>query len=475
RFAPGRGARSPSRLGVVGLAKAPRDGRPRPGHRRAGRHGARTHRSRRLLPAQAARPRPRTARAVRPRPAHGARRPTAVGPRRREPGRAGDHPAGGVGRRRCAAPRQPELRRGAAGLRAPHRRRQRLRPGGLGRHRARDRPLSPRLQRLERHRLQLPGRQVRPGLRGARRRHRPAGDRRPGAGLQRRVDRHRLPGGLQRDRAVTGGHGGACAPAGVEARRPRRARRGTGHRHLRRWPHQPLQGGHAGDPRADLRPPRRQQHLLPRAGPLRAAPGSARTGRRPGATVVGADARRRRPHPATPGDRAGVGLAHLRRRPARRRCAAGPRAAAVRRRDLAAARHRDRRPGRALARRSRRPAQRAAARRLARRRRPGDDRVRRRCGHGPSPADGPGRRQADSRRPHHSRARPGRAGARQRPRDARAGAAGPARLGAHADAAARRPRRRLRPAAAAAGPRALPRQRLGARSLRAALHPRRPL
>ena len=60
------------------------------------------------------------------------------------------------------------------GVRPPHGDRERLRARGLGRDRARHRPLPPRLQRLERPRLQLPRRQVRPGLRGPRRRHRRA-------------------------------------------------------------------------------------------------------------------------------------------------------------------------------------------------------------------------------------------------------------------------------------------------------------
>ena len=105
-----------------------------------------------------------------------------------------------VGRRLRAPARARRLRLGPGRVRPPHGHGQRLRAGGLGRDRARHRPLPPRLQRLERHRLQLPRRQVRPGLRGPRRRHRRAGRRRAGAGLQQRLDRHRLPRHVHRDR-----------------------------------------------------------------------------------------------------------------------------------------------------------------------------------------------------------------------------------------------------------------------------------
>ena len=86
------------------------------------------------------------------------------------------------------------------------------------------RALPPRLQRLERPRLQLPRRQVRPGLRGPRGRHRRAGDRRPGAGLQQRLDRHRVLGTYTDVAASEPGDGGARAPDRLEAHAPRRAR-----------------------------------------------------------------------------------------------------------------------------------------------------------------------------------------------------------------------------------------------------------
>ena len=109
----------------------------------------------------------------------------------RSPARARDHHRATSGAPRLHGPRRAQLRRGADRVRAPHRQRERLRARGLRRHRAGHRQVPPRHQRLERHRLQLPRRQVRPDLRGPRGRHRPAGDRRPGRGLEPPVDRHR--------------------------------------------------------------------------------------------------------------------------------------------------------------------------------------------------------------------------------------------------------------------------------------------
>ena len=77
------------------------------------------------------------------------------------------------------------------GVRASHGHAERLR----ARRRAGDHPLDlhlPRaLERLERHRLQLPRRRLRAHLRGARRRHRPPRGRRAHGGLQHRQRRHR--------------------------------------------------------------------------------------------------------------------------------------------------------------------------------------------------------------------------------------------------------------------------------------------
>ena len=83
-------------------------------------------------------------------------------PARRAPDQcARDHPAPGLGRRQRPAAQRPELRRRADGVRAPHGLRGRLRAGGIGRDHPRHRALPPRLQRLERHRLQLPRRPLR--------------------------------------------------------------------------------------------------------------------------------------------------------------------------------------------------------------------------------------------------------------------------------------------------------------------------
>ena len=76
------------------------------------------------------------------------------------------------------------LRDGEGGAGASHRLAQRLHAGRGAADRARDLPLPPQLERLERHRLQRPRRQVRHALRGPRRRARPGGDRRARAGVQ---------------------------------------------------------------------------------------------------------------------------------------------------------------------------------------------------------------------------------------------------------------------------------------------------
>ena len=159
-----------------------------------------------------------------------------------EPAR--DHQPQRVGRRQRAAARGAPVRRGPGRVRAPHGQRQRLRARGVGRDRARDRALPPRLQRLERHRLQLPRRPVRPGLRRPRGRHRPGRDRRPGPGLQLRLDRDRLPRHLQRAAAVGGRPRGARAPDRLEALAARRADRGHGRRDLARRRVEPLSERH---------------------------------------------------------------------------------------------------------------------------------------------------------------------------------------------------------------------------------------
>ena len=75
--------------------------------------------------------------------------------------------------------------------RPPHGRRERLHGGRVGGDRARDPDLPREGERLERHRLQLPRRQVRPGVRGPLRRHRPERRRRARGGVQHRLGRRR--------------------------------------------------------------------------------------------------------------------------------------------------------------------------------------------------------------------------------------------------------------------------------------------
>ena len=141
---------------------------------------------------------------------------------------ARDRVARGLGRRRVPAARRPGLRRGEARVHPPHRERERVRARGLRRDGARHLPLPPQLERLERHRLQLPRRPLRHDLRGPRGRHRRGGGGRAGAGLQQPVDRHREPrhlqhrrpdrGGAARDRAACWAGSWrctACRPAGA--------------------------------------------------------------------------------------------------------------------------------------------------------------------------------------------------------------------------------------------------------------------
>ena len=95
--------------------------------------------------------------------------PPRARPRRaRSQARRRDHPPQRVGRRQRAAARRP--RYGEVQLAFVHHTvtANDYAARGVGGHRARHRPLPPRLQRLERHRLQLPRRPVRPGLRGPR-------------------------------------------------------------------------------------------------------------------------------------------------------------------------------------------------------------------------------------------------------------------------------------------------------------------
>ena len=187
-----------------------------------------------------------------------ARRPPAD-----DRGRAVDHPALLVGRERgdspCAA---AVLRRRALRGRPPHRRLERVLAGAVGRDRARDRGLPRRRERLERHRLQLPRRQVRPGLRRAVRRSRPAGDRRARDGVQRRLGRCRRARRLQLDADQRGGAALARAAAVVEARSLACRSAVDAQLAVDRQPALPSR--HAGVPAGDLRTSGHVLHGLPR-------------------------------------------------------------------------------------------------------------------------------------------------------------------------------------------------------------------
>ena len=192
----------------------------------------------------------RALRALRPRGARRAPQPPArarVGARGGRPARPAIIPRSAWGGDTRPAAQRPVLRPGPARVRAPHGQRERVRAGGLGGDRARDRALPPRPQRLERRRLQLPRRPVRPDLRGPRRRHRPRDRRRAGAGLQQRLDRRRAasarsrrvappPAGDRRDRARDRLEALAPRRPGRRARSPsrRRAARPTASRPARR-------------------------------------------------------------------------------------------------------------------------------------------------------------------------------------------------------------------------------------------------
>ena len=129
-------------------------------------------------------------------------------------------------------------------------------------------------KRLARHRLQLPRRPLRPDLRRPRGRDRPGRDRRPGAGLQRRLDRRREHRHVQRRRRRRRTRVHAMAELlawklslhGVPVT-------GQVTRALARRPDQPLPRGHAGDVRAHLRPSRRRRDDVPRRRALRPAAG----------------------------------------------------------------------------------------------------------------------------------------------------------------------------------------------------------
>ena len=182
----GRGPARPARH----RPDAGRQGRPRPGTGGQPAPAAGGHEARGDRPGpRPATPRPSTPRST-PAPWTATTAPTRRLPRRRPASRSPATPPGSpprssrprpviysraaVGRRREDA-RQvlPALRRRARRLRAPHRQRQRLHAGRGAGAPAQHLRLPRAVPRLERHRLQLPDRPVRPDLGGPVRRRRP--------------------------------------------------------------------------------------------------------------------------------------------------------------------------------------------------------------------------------------------------------------------------------------------------------------
>ena len=154
-------------------------------------------------------------------------------------------------------------RRGARRRRAPHRGQQRLRAGGF----RGDRPVDLRVPHphagLVRHRLQRAGRQVRPGVRGPGRRHRPAGRGFP----HRRVQPQHLGCGdarrLRRRAADTDPTAHRRTAARLAARAGPRRPKGHSRADVGRRLVHPLPARRHPDPADDLHPPRRRQHRLP--------------------------------------------------------------------------------------------------------------------------------------------------------------------------------------------------------------------
>ena len=136
-----------------------------------------------------------------------------------------------LGRRRGDRPARPRFAPvPAARGRPPHRRHELLHARAGGGDRARDRGLPRAGKRLERHRLQLPRRPLRDGLRGPRRRGRPERDRRARAGIQlrhgrRRADRQLHRGRRRRPRSRTRSSG--CSPGASTSRTSTRSRRSS--------------------------------------------------------------------------------------------------------------------------------------------------------------------------------------------------------------------------------------------------------
>ena len=250
----------------------------------------------------------------------------------------GRGPAGG----RLRAPRPVRGRRHERRGDPPHRQRQRLHAGGGAGHRARDLQLPRERERVERHRLQRPGRPLRADLRGPRRRPGAADRRRPRPGVQRPDDLGRVD---RRPHLRADDEEGAQVhrqPARLEAEaEPRHPSHRDRDRHVGRRLPEPLHRRHAGDdpphrrardaradrvPRGDARPAGREHRDRgPEAPPgaqgqeERRRRGRARRRARPASQAVSAPPcrRGRSPRPPTASPRSAP------RRPLRRRRSRG--------------------------------------------------------------------------------------------------------------------------------------------------------
>ena len=189
----------------------------------------------------------------------------------RSRGRAADHHPCGLARGRVDPSRCAVLRRlRPLRDRPPHGGLELVHEGAIGLDRSRDRALPRAGERLERHRLQLSRRQVRPGLRRPLRRDDQAGDRRACGGVQHGLRRDRADRRLQLDVDHACRAGRARLPDRLAARpRPRR----SGFERRADLVRQPaLRGGQGGHPACDLGAPRRLPDELSRPEPLRATP-----------------------------------------------------------------------------------------------------------------------------------------------------------------------------------------------------------
>ena len=265
-------------VGAVGAAERASDARARRPRASACQRPALDGSLRRASAARLAPPAPSAAhrgRERQPGRARAGRRARRRGRRRGAARRAAaDRPARAVGRRRRHPARTSGVRDRRGRVRPSHREPEHLRPRRFGRDRPRDSQVPPGHQGLERHRLQLRRRPLRPDLRGACGRHRPARDRGPHAGLQRALDGHL-------DHRLV--HGRAGARRGARRRRPAdrleaAVARRAGHRNarpdLRRRRREPLPLRHAGLAPAHQRPPRRR---LARPAPATSSTPSCRT------------------------------------------------------------------------------------------------------------------------------------------------------------------------------------------------------